>query len=279
MLFILLAVLCSTGVSLILKITHTRKMAVEPIFLINYVTATAASALQGDFSTLPRLTDDLGWGFYLSALFLGFLFIGAFFVYRKTIAELGISLSSTISRLSAGLPLLGTILLFHETPHLRQIIGMALMFLAIPLASEKSDDTRHKGHNFWGAVLFLAFGINDFTLKVVGELWPQASEGAFLFFVFLTSTVIALVLTLAKGHSFNPALLLPGIILGVINLGSSFFILKSLRRVDAIIVYPLLALGIIFMGLVTGMLFWKEKLTRSHAIFIAIAAVAVLLIS
>ena len=279
MLFILLAVLCSTGVSLLLKITHTRRLAVEPIFLINYITAAAAAALQGDFSTLPSLSENLGWGFYFLAVFLGVLFIGAFYVYRKTITELGISLSSTISRLSAGLPLLGTILLFNETPLPRQMIGMALMFAAIPLVSEKSDDPRRKGRTIWGGILFLAFGINDFTLKVVGELWPRASEGAFLFFVFLTSTAIALGLTMAKGRSLKLNLLIPGIILGVINLGSSFFILKALRHVDAIIVYPLLAMGIITLGLVAGLLFWKEKLTKGHALFIAVAAAAILLIS
>ncbi len=279
MLYILLAVLCATGVSQILKITDRHRMSVEPVFLINYAVASGTAFLQGDMSTLPVPGETLGTAFYVTAILLGFVFIGAFYIYRKTIAELGISLSATISRLSAGLPLLGSVLLFHENPLIRQILGMVLMFIAIPLASDRSDEARRGGHNVWGFLLFLSFGINDFTLKVVRELWPETSEGAFLFFVFLTSFLSALVLLVVKKQRIRANLILPGVLLGVINLGSSFFILKALMTLPAIVVYPVLAMGIIILGLVTGILFWKEKLTLGHGLFILIASGAVLLIS
>lgn len=279
MIYILLAVLCSTGVSQILKITDRRRMNVEPIFLINYAAAATAAFFQGDRTTLPSPAESLGPVFYIVAFFLGLVFIGAFYIYRKTISLMGISLSATISRLSAGVPLLGSMIFFRETPLPRQAAGMILMFIAIPLASDRSKDPHRRGSTVWGVLLFLAFGINDFTLKVVRELWPRTDEGSFLFFVFLTSFLTALVLLVWKREKIRPGLILPGVILGLINLGSSYFILKSLQSLDAIVVYPVLALGIIVLGLVTGILFWKERLTPAHALFILIASGAVLLIS
>ena len=279
MFFIILSILCSTGVSQILKISNVRKISVESIFLINYMVAAGTAAAQADFSTLPSPDTAWGFSFFLAAMFLGFMFIGSFYIYRKAIDDLGISLSATISRLSAGLPLLGSMLFFKEMPILRQTIGMAIVFVAIPLASDKSDKDKRNRHLFWGLVLFLAFGISDFTLKVVQELWPLVNKGAFLLFVFLTSAITALVRMIRKKTPLAINAILPGIVLGLINLGSSFFLLKALGKLEAIVVYPVLAIGIILMGLVTGLLFWKEKLTPAHTIFIFIAIVAVLLIS
>lgn len=273
---ILLAVLCSTAVSLILKSCGHRGLPVKSVFLVNYLIASLSAAVQTDFDGLPPVGEALL--FYLLALVLGLLFIGAFYIYQRSLTESGMYLSTTVSRLSTGLPLAGSILFFNESLTPYRLAGLAVMFMAIPLSVPSRRREPGRRASLWTVLLFFAFGINDFILKIVKELWPGVGESGFLFFVFSTSALTALVLMAVCKEPLSGVSILPGVALGLVNLGSALFVMKALSTLSAVVVYPTLSLGIITMGIVAGVLFWKEKLTLRHGLFTVLAGIALFFI-
>jgi drug/metabolite transporter (DMT)-like permease len=279
MIFIILAVLCSTAVSQILKLSERMRYPIGSVFLLNYLVASLFASIQADYSTYPMMDSVRGIFFYGTAVLLGLLFIGSFYIYRKTLGEMGVSPATTISRLSTGLPMIGSLIFFREYPSLKQALGMVLMVIAIPLASKRERNRKNFQPSPWGILLFFAFGINDFILKIVKEMWPKVDENAFLLIVFAIAGLTAQALMILKKEPIALKAIFPGIILGLVNLGSALFVMKALNSLPAIIVYPTLSLGIILLGIITGLLFWREKMTLAYGLFLLIAITSIVLIT
>jgi multidrug transporter EmrE-like cation transporter len=74
-------------------------------------------------------------------------------------------------------------------------------------------------------------------------------------------------------------LILHGILLGIPNFLSAYFILKVLQHFPGAIAFPLNNIGIIVLSVVVGRLIWQERFEKKTAAAIVIAAAAVVLLN
>jgi drug/metabolite transporter (DMT)-like permease len=134
-------------------------------------------------------------------------------------------------------------------------------------------------------LLFLGNGIND-TLMKYAEFHHVSDTNdliLFLAMIFLVALVLGLIVSAAR-FSVNkkPLLLrniLAGIILGLINFGSTFYILKAMGLFESSVVFPIVNAGIVSLSALTGYLFFREKLKLTNWIGIGLAIIAILMIA
>ena len=100
--------------------------------------------------------------------------------------------------------------------------------------------------------------------KVFREIGNSDLSDHFLFFTFISAFLICAGVILRKKERPGKAELLYGIMIGVPNFMTSHFMLKALESVAAVIVYPSRSVGGIVLIALAGILFFKERLTKTQ---------------
>lgn len=276
--FLIMSITFSSGVALTMKVANHLDIEHGPFIAINYLVCTVTILAWGGWETFYS-NSVLIWG--LSA-FIGAMYVLSLWLFNRAIAAEGLALSTTLMRLSAAIPTLGSLILFAEKATLFQIIGIAIAFLSLPLASReplrfgRGGGETYKGV-IWGFLLFAVYGITDFTFKIQAELAPLANPKGFMTAIF----AVALLLTLPRLVSKRPTrpCLIWGLVLGTANMLATYFWIRTLADLPGSVAYPTLGLGVIIVTTVVSLVFWKEKLRLANHLFLALSSVAILLIN
>ena len=186
-------------------------------------------------------------------------------------------------RLSAAIPTSGSLFLFTEQTHLYQILGIVLAFVCLPLASkeplrfDQAGKIALKGM-VWGLLLFAAYGITDFMFKVQAELEPSADPKAFMATIFGTALLLTLP-QLFKENKPTKDCLFWGFVLGLTNVLTTYFWIRTLTLIPGSVAFPTLGLGVIMVTTLASLLVWHERLRPANYTFLVLASVSVLLIN
>jgi drug/metabolite transporter (DMT)-like permease len=279
LLFLCLSILFSSGVALTIKAANTFRVNLSHFLVVNYAVCMAALMAGGAW----RHTGTISLQVWLLGVFVGCMYVVCLWLFDKAITAAGLALSTTLMRLSAAIPTLGSLIFYAEQTSLLQMAGMALAFCCLPLASREPLFSRHgvnsalKGMR-WGMLLFAAYGITDFSFKILAELDPMADPKAFMVPIFGTALLVTLPPLLKQGLPGKPALIW-GTLLGTTNVLTTFFWFKALANIPGSIAFPTLGLGVIAITTLAGLMIWHEKLRTANYAFLALACISVLLIN
>lgn len=277
--FLFLTILCSTSIALILKYSDTKKG--EPIVLLagNYLVALLISLILlilNDTKIFSAETLIFGAG-------LGLMFVLSFFAFAKAISYTGTGLATTSSRLSVIIPILLSIIIYNELPTELHLLGFAFTVLTFILFyfSVKGDHKEGEGLLKYFILLsvFAAIGLNDFAIKVFKSWKTEQEEPYFIFFIFASAFVYSSIYIISKKIKVSKNTVLLGLLLGIPNVFSTFFLLGALSLLPAIVVYPLMNVGIILFTTSAAFLIWKEKLNRWGVLALISGLLAILFLS
>ncbi len=277
--FLALAVIFSTGVAMTMKVANAKGFKLGQFLAVNYLVCMLGLLAWGAWQP-PGLDSPLVWSL---GIFVGFMYVLSLWLFDRAIASAGLALSTTLMRLSAALPTLGSLMLFSEQANQYQILGLFLAFCCLPLASKeplhfgKSGKAAWKG-TIWGLLLFAVYGMTDFTFKVQAELAPLADPNGFMVIIFGT----ALILTgfqLFKGPRPGRPCLFWGVVLGTTNILATYFWIRVLAQLPGSVAFPTLGLGVIALTTMASLLIWRERLCLANYAFLALAGGAVCLIN
>ena len=278
-LFLLLAVAFSSGVALSMKAANIRGVNLWQFLAVNYVVCTGGLLVWGAWKTLLS-NPPLVWGL---GVFTGVMYVLCLWLFNQAITAGGLALSTTLMRLSAAVPTLGSLIFFKETAGYLQAAGIGLAFLCLPLAGNeplrlgRGVKTALKGIS-WGLLLFAAYGVTDFVFKIQAELAPAADHKAFMATIFGTALVLTLPRLLNRDR-INPTCLAWGATLGTTNVLATYFWIQALSHLPGSTAYPTLGLGVIAVTTLFSLVFWKEPLRPANYLFLAMACTAVFLIN
>lgn len=73
--------------------------------------------------------------------------------------------------------------------------------------------------------------------------------------------------------------LLAGFVLGSLNFGSTFFFIKSMKFFNPSFFFPAVSAGIVLLSVLAGMLFFREKPGKISLAGMAVAVIAIIVIS
>jgi drug/metabolite transporter (DMT)-like permease len=214
---------------------------------------------------------------------LGLLFVVSFFAFAKAISYAGTGLATTSSRLSVIIPIVLSIIIYNETPSEFQIVGFVFTVVTFIFFYFSISDGHKSGDGILKYILLLAvligIGINDFSMKIFKNWKPVHEEPFFIFFVFSSALVYSIIYIIIKRIKIIKHTAVWGLVLGVPNVFSTIFLLGALAFLPAILVYPLINVGIIIFTTLLAFVIWKEKLNRWGVLAIASGLLAIIFLS
>ncbi len=262
MIYLILAIICSSSLALILKQGNVKKSNTAILINANYLTASVLSLIFVFF----KGTLSISLTAFLFALFLGYLFAATFFIYSKAVGLAGTALATVSARLSVLIPVLFSIILYAESPNIKMIFGffMALVTLYLFYLSLKNHNGKPHSRSSYIILILLLVGIGlvDFSMKIFERNFPTEEKGTFVFTIFFSAFIYTLGYILYKKIQFESHTFKLGLILGLPNVLAIHFVLAALSELPAIVVFPIQNIGVIVFTAVMAYLIWKEKINK-----------------
>ena len=294
MLYLILAILCSTGVFVAMRLFERFRLDNHQALMWNYVFATTTGFLMcKQFDTVPQLVAEPWFGL---SLITGFWFIFTYLLMAASTQRSGVTVTSLSSKLSVVLPTLAGVVLFHETLGLVSVLGIVLALAALVLVvggkgNATIGDAKHYVYtggkklsfSLLPILIFFGTGTGDILMKLTEQRNASDDMGFMIAFIYLIAMLFGLVLVgfdLIRGKSkWQWKSAVGGIGLGVINFFSTYFVYRSMRLFDNVVLFPVYNIGVVCLTALAGWLLFKEKLTWKNYLGLAIAIIAVLLIT
>lgn len=235
MIHVIATILSSTSIFVVFRLAKNYSCNITSLITINYLIASFLGFgyfMQFNFRLLSGFKP---WFPY--AVLLGTLFIVMFYLIGNSSQKAGITVTTLANKLSLVFPVLFSILYFHETISVLKYVGLAMAVTAVILTIYKKD---LKKTNLLFILLpvslFFGSGITDSVLKFAqGEKIAESESAVFSFFVFMVAFIIAAIISIINYKSgekkfiHSPTLVF-GIILGLVNFGSLYFLINALNK-------------------------------------------------
>ena len=287
MVYLILAVLCGASLSVCFKIF--RKIGIDTYqgVFVNYLTAIVVSLIMsgnGAESLGESIQAAIRAPWAWLAMIEGLFFMGGILVLAASTQRSGVAVTNVSARASLAIPVIACYFAFNEqAPNWLAIIlillAMYLIFGNIGVRKEKFDIK----DSLLPVAVFLTYGVCDFLLKYLkAQIGTDGNQGNIMLFIFSTAALYCIAAYIFRGHysehPFNWKAIPGGIILGLFNSFCTALMLKALGLRDASLFYPLYNVGVVFLSLLIGVLFFKEKLRAIQIGGIVLASAAIVLL-
>ena len=283
--FLLLSVAFNTVFAASYKIAARGKCNLHAVNVWMYVGSllTMAAYILVKHSLLANMTAL--WLGVLAGM-LAFFATMTFFLH---ITKGQLSASWTVISLSVAFPVLASIFAWKEIPSPGQIVGLALIVVALVLfghhesgngsRGEREKDRRVAGMSF--ILLMVAFVLTGF-ISILNKALVQMNLGDFrdmyLLGYFGAPTIAGVLLLLAKRDGGDKTDKRVGLVMGMGGALSTVFFLIALQRLPGIVAFPVRSLGNLIVTAIVSIIAWREELSRSQWLGIVLSLVAIWLI-
>ena len=289
MIYLILSILCSAAIFIIFKSFDRFKVNTFTAIVINYFIAGVTG-----FATLgeaPSLTKIAYAPWLFNSIVLGVVFISLFNVMAVTAQKLGASVASIANKMALIIPVSFAIFYYQDEVNAVKIIGIALALLGVYLSTYK---TKVEGHKIdkrllvIPIILFLGSGFIDTFLKYNQDAYLNTKSfdtKLFPAMTFLTAFIIGVVLMLVdkSKRSYTKNTLIGGVVLGVINYGSIFFLIQIFNHtsLESSVIFPINNIGVVLATAVASLIIFKEQFSLKNkvGIFVSIVALSLIIFS
>ena len=281
MIYLLFSVLSSTAIFVLFKLFSKYKIDTLQAIVINYATAFSFGLIFNDAQITVSEIIQTNW--FIAAIGLGFLFIAIFNVMALTAQRNGLSVASVASKMSLIIPVIFGIYVNNESTEAQKLIGIALALVAVYLTSIKQKDNSVVTKSIYlPIILFIGSGIIDTS---VNHFAPKGNIPLFLSSIFGIAAIIGFSLFTYKSITTKKRFQLKsipfGILLGVVNYGSMYFLLLALRveNTESSTIFTINNIAILALSTLVGLVLFKENISKKNWIGIILAFIAILLVT
>lgn len=260
MVFLCLAILSSCTITLLMRISTNKVTAKLSMLSVNYLICSLLGAAYAGFDLICPDISGFSTTVVLGVVG-GILFLVSFVLLQWNTARNGIVLSSVFMKLGLLVPMILSVLVFHELPTGTQIAGFGIALISIVLMNAKKENSGSPLRWELLALLLLG-GAADAMSKVFEALGPAALSNQFLFYIFAVALVLCVALVIYKKERPGIRELLFGAAIGIPNFFSSKFLLRSLADLPAVVVYPSFSIATMLIATIAGVFFFKERLLK-----------------
>ena len=277
MIYLLLAILSSAMVSVTMRLSTGRVSGNVSMLAMNYLMCmTIAGVLTGSGNLLPQ-SSSLPATLAMGAV-NGVLYLLSFVLLQLNVKKNGVVLSATFMKLGLLVPMVTSVLFFREVPQLRQVLGFLIAVAAILLINLEKG-TSSVSFKLGLILLLLGGGSADAMSKVYEELGDPALSEQFLLYTFAMAFLLCVGLVIWKKQRFGRNEVMFGLLIGIPNYFSSYFLLRALEDIAAVIAYPSYSVATIFAVTIVGVLAFRERLGRRQWLALGIILVALVLLN
>lgn len=286
MIYLLISILLATLLVVILKFFVRWGIPQHYGIVSNYGVCMLVGWLSnGD---MPHIQSLFDWSGTLPALLLGTMFFSIFNIIALSSRHLGIGITSIAFKISFIIPVAAAVFLYHE-PVTWEVVASVVCAVGAVMAISIRNDTRgipSAKAPAWVGILplaiFVGSGLNDAFLNYIQVNYLVGHNNHLLnALIFTAAFFFGFLLFFHKKEFWKWKHLAGGIILGIPNYGSLYFLLLAMQQsgLKYSLLFPAYNLGIILTGVFLGWIFFGEKLEKPGYAGLALAALALMFIS
>lgn len=276
MIYIFLSIICSVFVGVLFKIARKASLSKFQIIAWNYLFAILSLVIVYH----PKIRTDL----HINTLFiigsLVMLLPVVFIFQANAIKYSGIVKTDIAQRLSLFISICFSIFISKELFNSIKIISLLFAFTAIFLIFYRKASQEKTSNSFYLLLVLGGFGIIDVLFKKVASI-GEVSLMELLLLVFLGAFVVASTLSIyqIKTHKdvFSAQNIVWGAFVGLLNFGNiAFYILAHQTFASQpSTVFVGMNMGVITLGSMIGIFYFKEKMNLINYIGIVISLLAI----
>jgi drug/metabolite transporter (DMT)-like permease len=213
----------------------------------------------------------------------GLIYATAFFLFLPVLSSRGVAIGTAVTRVSVVLPMLLSLLLWHEVPSAVRSAGALIALAALPLLAAgrmNGAPLRAQGRELLS--LAALFVVNGGCLCVGKWYHVNGTAAERPVYFMLLFGVAALYLGTAwclRSRRADPGDVLVGVILGVSNAFANFTLLLALDHYSGVVVFPVTAAGGLVFAVAFAAAWWREFPSRWGTVGVALAVLAVVLVN
>jgi hypothetical protein len=286
MIYLLLTILTTSLLFILFRWFSLLKINIFQTIVWNYVVCSITGILHQmnilSMSLYSKHVDTIIW-----ASIMGCGFLPCFFLIGTSTRLAGITATTMANKLSMIIPVSFAILIGLANFSLLQGVAIGLGIASILIITQGKSDSSQTGtaYRFLPWLVFVTGGLLDLALMYLNERVVTAeSTGLFSIHVFVAAALCGLItlgtLISLKKITFESKAILSGILLGIPNYFSVYFLLKTLDyyQHDGSFVFPALNLSVILLSALTSITLFREKLSFVILSGLLIASVSILLL-
>jgi len=290
MIFLLGSIILSSYLTLAFKFCERYQIDIFQAIVFNYITCViTGSIVNGSF---PVTMESFSYAWVKWGCAMGVLFIGLFNLIGITTQKSGVAVATVANKLSLAIPVLLAVYLYGEVVMGFKLLGIGVALVAValtcyqPAKNKESKALKTGGIQYLlPIVLFVGSGLLDAVINHVQKKYiTDDNSNAFLITGFLSAACIGsviLTIQLFSGKKkFSFANLLAGVLIGIPNYFSIWFLMKFLKTSpwQSSAKIPVNNMGIVLFSSVVAWLLFKEKLSLINwaGILLSIAAIALI---
>lgn len=286
MIYLALGILCNVILLVILKSFDKFKVPTLQGIVVNYfVAGTTALFFVGEPYSIKEV---IGADFFPVSLMLGALFISIFYLISLTAQKINIAVASVANKMSVVMPVIVAFILYGDQVTVLKIVAIVVALASVYLTtkSDNAGGANNKSLLILPVLVFIGSGIIDTLVNYANKrlIHTPKEDALFTGFGFYIAGCIGIVwlayMMIAKKEKFAPRSIVAGIVLGIPNFFSIYFILKALSSgvLESSQLYPIANVFIVILSSLAGVLLFKEKLSKVNAIGILLSVAAIALI-
>ncbi|MFT5754879.1 MAG: drug/metabolite transporter (DMT)-like permease [Flavobacterium sp.] len=284
MINLLLAIFFSSLLYIVFKFFSKFNVNTFQAIVLNYIVAFLVGIVLSEEKLDFYSILNKSWLF--GSFILGSLFILVFNILGKTSQENGVSVASVSSKMSMIIPILFGIFFFKESITFPKVIGILIALVAVYFTSKKEAGKVEMKNFIFPILLFFGAGIVDTSVSYLQYTYLKESEIALFsattfLSAFFFGILISIFKTIKGDFKFRGKSIIGGVFLGIPNYFSMYFLIKALhnKNLESATVFTLINIGVILLSTIFGIILFKEKLLKQNYLGIALAIIAVILVT
>ncbi len=279
MIVLALSVLFSVGFGHVMKWANDRRANVLWVGAWNYI--GAATVCLAMTLAVAHPTHRIAFTITTGA-WAGVCYLVSLLFYFAAVARVGVGLASAVNRLSVALPVVAAVAVWHEQVTGAQVVALVLVAVALPLLGSDQTGSRRGTLALLSGILaplFVITGLGQLAARIYSGGAPATSAFLYLTALFTGAAVSALVALGVRPVRLHRRDVGLGLLLGAVNVGANLCLLAALRALPSAVVFAVSSAAGVVLAAVSGVLIWRERLHRTAITGVALAAVAVVLLT
>lgn len=282
MFFLILAIVQSTLILVLFKLFTRYKINNLHAIVVNYLVASLLGFyISTGFLGISTMASER-W--LPLAIICGFFLMFVFIVFAQSSQKVGVAITAVTSKMSVVIPVMLGFILYNEPFGILKFIGITAAMAAFFFIFKRKEKITIKSYYLLlPLLLFMGNGINDSLLNYAEKRYLADDTLYFLSAAFFVSLFFG-IMTLSIKSIFNPQKImlksvLGGILLGLLNLGSTLFFLLALGYFESSVFFPIFNVSIVASAALIGFFIFKEPLKKANWVGIALAAISIIVLT